>query len=437
MNRLVVIALWSVAAAWAQTTDTLRLSLHDAMTAAGEASYSARSSEASVRESEASVREARGALLPTFTATASNTIRSYNYAANVPPSMLRNMHLDDNLVVLYNVQDARVATRVPLWNYAAWQRLDAAKQSAVVARDNRDVVGSAVESQAAEAWMALAQATASLRIKEQLCDLARKVLAIAQEQKNSGNASQYDVIRAQGQLATAESRLVIARSARSNASLRLARILHKSMDTDMACADTLAEPVMPTTAELQSNLQRALENRAELRSARHLVAAGTKGRDAVKAERLPSLDLAADYGISAYQFDNSEWTGSVAALLTWTIWDGSRRDARKVQQEERLERARLQLDDLQASVEQEVRSAWIDRQAQFDAYASARQREDLAQQEMVIAQEHYASGMAALPDLITAQNNLSLAADARIDALYRYHLARLNFYRATQQLESL
>lgn len=437
MKRLFVIGLWGVAAAWAQVTDTLRLSLHAAMSEASQASYTARSSDAAVRESEASVREARGALLPTLTASASNTIRSYNYAANVPPSMLKNMHLDDNLIVLYNVQDARVATRVPLLNYAAWQRLDAAKQSATVAHDNRDVVSTAVEAQAAEAWLALAQATASLRIKEQLCELARKVLNIAQEQKNSGNASQYDVIRAQGQLATAESRLVMARSVRSNAALRLVRILHKPMDTEIACSDTLFEPVETSSMELQSNLQRALNNRAELRGARHLVSAGTKGRDAVAAERLPSLDLTADYGISAYQFDNSEWTGSVAALVTWTIWDGSRRDARRMQQEERLERARLQLEDLQASVEQEVRAAWIDELAQFDAYRSARQREDLAKQEMGIAEEHYASGLAALPDLITAQNNLDLASDARIDAVYRYHLARLNFYRATQQLESL
>jgi len=421
----------------AQSADTLRFTLHAAMNTAQQSSLSGQTAEATLREAEARVQEAKGALLPTVTATAANSIRSFNFAASQPPKLLANMHLQDNLGVLYNVQDARLSARVSVLNLAAWRRLDAAQQNVTVARENRNVQGSVVSAQAADAWYALARARQSITIKQRLLDLATQIQTIAETQKASGSATQFDVIRAQGQVAVAQAALLQAQTQAQTSSLGLQKILNLSMNSPVATTDTLDDPNEPMVEDLDSVISQALSKREEILAAQQTMVVAEGDQRAISSEALPTIDLAADYGASAYQFDNNEFTGSVSAQLTWSLWDGSRRNARKAQQQERIAKTRIQLQDLRQGIEFEVRSASNNLHASRDAVTISLQREDLARQELALAEERFKAGMSGLPDVITAQNNLSLASDALLDARYRYHQARLSFCKATHQLETL
>jgi len=434
-QTLISIALVAFASVSAQ--DSLRISIQAAMLSAPKNGMQVQMAESRVREAEARVDEAKSALLPSINATASDVIRSYNYASMLPPSMLKGMHLTSNLITLWNVQDARLGTHLTLFNYAAWKRFNFAKENTSASQKDAQVASEQSSVIAADAWLCVARAILAVHSRQHQLELAQQSLQITQQQITAGTVTQFDLIRAQGQIATATANLTAAKGNLQTATIGLQRALGLNMNTQITLSDSLQPPVFDDKASVESFVQQALRDRTEISSAQQKLQIAENETKIIAAEDYPTVDLAADYGASAYQFKSNEFTGTVAVQLTWSIYDGGRRSSRKAQQQEHLTQASIQLDDIKKTVEQEVRRYLSQMSTAKELVKTAQERVSLVNQELNLAQQRFSSGMSGLVDVITAQNNLSLAEDANIDALYQFNQARLYFLKATHHLENL
>ena len=436
MRIFILIATASLCA-WAQT-DSLRVSLHAAMDAARKTGTQGQLAESRVREAQARIDEAKSALLPTFGATASDVIRSYNYAAMLPPSMLKGMHLQSNLIELNHVQDARLNARITLLNFAAWKRFATAKTSSTVAQIEYEAVTDGVAFLAGDAWLNLAKSRALIQSQQNRLQIAMRIDSITNQQIAAGSATQFDLIRSQGLVVAARAAIDLAAGTEQTAEINLQRALGLSMGSHLVLADSLAIPTgMEPEGQVDSLVAHALLERPEIQTAERRIQVAENEASALSAENYPTLDLAADYGASAYQFGSNEFTKTIALQATWSIWDGGRRSSRKVQQSEKIKQATLQLQDARYSIEQEVRTSHAQMLISVKMLATARERSSLAHEELELAQQRFQSGMSGLLDVINAQNNQSLVDDSVIDAIYRYNQAHLYFLKATHHLDTL
>jgi outer membrane protein len=200
---------------------------------------------------------------------------------------------------------------------------------------------------------------------------------------------------------------------------------------------TIADALGPETAagtvpadEAQA-LQAALAHRPELASAAAAERAARLSASAVRAERLPRLDLAADYGLSGINPVDAFPTYNIAVQVSVPVFDGFRREARQEQQQLVAQEARVRSGDVRAQVEAEVRSALLDVASGEDQQQIAAERLRLANEELSQAQERFANGLAGNIEVINAQQNLVRARDAVIEAQAASAAARVSLARAT------
>jgi outer membrane protein TolC len=225
----------------------------------------------------------------------------------------------------------------------------------------------------------------------------------------------------------------VAENQLQQAKLALTRAMGVTPTTAVAIEDALgpATASAAVPADEAAALQAALANRPELRSAAAAERAARLQAGAVRAERLPRLDLAADYGLSGVNLTDAFPTYNLAVQVSVPVFDGFRREARQEQQQLAAAEARVRVADVRAQVQADVRSALLDVATGQDQQRIAAERLRLANEELSQAQERFANGLAGNIEVINAQQNLVRARDAVIDAQAASAAARVSLARAT------
>ncbi len=93
------------------------------------------------------------------------------------------------------------------------------------------------------------------------------------------------------------------------------------------------------------------------------------------------------------------------------LFQGGRVRRRVVQADARLRQQRAQLEDLRARIGYEVRSALLDVQAADQRVRVAKSAADLANQQLVQAQDRFAAGVTSNIEVVQAQEALATATE--------------------------
>jgi outer membrane protein len=180
---------------------------------------------------------------------------------------------------------------------------------------------------------------------------------------------------------------------------------------------------------VQQAIERATQNRPELRSEEKKLEAARIARGASRAERLPSIQAFADYGGNG-AFDSFVATDTVGIQLNVPIFDGGRRSAHARIAESQLHQAEVRAKDVHDQIEFEVRVALdtlTSAQNQLTAAESALQ---LAQEELDLSRLRYEAQVTTQIDVISAQAELASARSRRVDALFAVKSAEIEYRRA-------
>jgi outer membrane protein TolC len=100
-----------------------------------------------------------------------------------------------------------------------------------------------------------------------------------------------------------------------------------------------------------------------------------------------------------------------------------------------LRQERLQLENLRARVEYEIRSALLDVKTSDDEVAVAKQQIDLAAEQLKEAQDRYKAGVSGSLEVVQAQEAVAGANENHIQALYQNNVAKLSLVRALGEAE--
>jgi len=265
---------------------------------------------------------------------------------------------------------------------------------------------------------------------------AQTIYQQALDRFTTGLSARIDMTRSQVELQTQQQRLTSEQAAYAKQKIVLARLIGLSSAQEFILTDAL--PYAPLeNLTLEQAIDLASHNRSDLKAAEAQMHAAEFSRKAAVAERFPTLDFAADYGVIGINPATSHGTFSVEGALRFPIWAGGHSRGDIEQADASLQQHRAEYDDLRARVEAEVRTSFLDLTAAAEQVRVAQSRRALAQDELQQARDRFASGVADTVEVVQAQEVVSSAEQDYIASLNAHNLAKAGVARAAGQAEKI
>ena len=123
-------------------------------------------------------------------------------------------------------------------------------------------------------------------------------------------------------------------------------------------------------------------------------------------------------------------------MLRFPIFQGGRVHGDNLVADSLLASAKQRLEDLRASIDQEVRDAFLDLQDTAQEVSVEKNAVRLATETLQQSRDRFASGVTDNIEVVQAQESLADANDAYIASLYRYNTAKISLARAIGFAES-
>jgi outer membrane protein len=428
-----LIALPLVLAAQAPAAGVpLRLSFGDAVRVASTEAPAVALAALRTDEADARVRQTRAALLPSLSLGGSWLNRTFNsqslgitFPANAPFQF-------PLLIGPFNNYDARLNASQTLFDWSSVVRVRAARTQADGSRAERGVTVETSALTAALAYLRAVRAQAVVAARQADSTIAAELVGLAEAQKAAGVSASIDVTRSRTQLVTAEGLLLVARNQLDRARIDLTRALGIDPATPLAFTDTLTGGLgaAEVPAARDSLVAAGLANRPDLRAELARAGAARQTGAAIRAERLPRLEVAADYGVNGLTVPGAIATRDLALAVSVPILDGFRREARLAEQDAVVRESQVRERDLRQQIAADVDAALLDLHSAQAQQVVAAERLRLADDELAQSRQRFKAGVVGNIEVIDAQSNLIRARDADIDARFAAASAHVSLARA-------
>lgn len=189
-------------------------------------------------------------------------------------------------------------------------------------------------------------------------DTADRLLSSARSRRERGAATEYEVLRAQVEVANSGAALLDARNAESLARIALLDMIGVSQGSAVEPVGTLDDS--DGFAAPEDAARTALEERPEIAAAHAALRIAEENLAAKRADFKPSVDL---FGRGTYENrgtdESSDWEDewTVGLSASYTLFDGFERSGRIRAAEAAVERAKENLRSVEQSVMTEVSTA--------------------------------------------------------------------------------
>lgn len=432
-RALVLAAVFAGATAAAAAEAPQTLSFAQAVSLAAQQNAGVTLAQIRVREADAKVAQNRSAFLPSVTAQAVATDRTFNvlalgFTALLPPGAA----LGDPVVGPVYEAESRLKVSQPLLDIAGWQKWRASKYGVLGARSEQLGAAENAAYNAALAYLRAARAEAVVHAREQDVAIAEDLAGLAGAQLSAGTSPTIDVTRARTQVAAAKGALLVARNQLDRARIDLARAINVDPSTPIALADTLGSGLAASDAPgaADAAVTFALDHRPDLRVEDARLAKARADRTAISTERLPRIDVSGDWGGSGEHYGDSRRTYTYALAVSMPLIDGLKREGRLKEQGDVVRESEVRGKDLRSQVAADVQGALLDLASGLEQLNVAAERLRLADDELVQARDRFTSGVAGNIEVINAQSSRVKAHDADIDARFAVASARAALARA-------
>ncbi len=440
VSRLLVLllALVSAGSLQAQAPVPVRLSFADAVRQATGATHApppvVELAGLRTDESRARVTQARSGLLPSLSLAGSWANRDFN-----PKAQGLNFPGLPKIIGPFDAVDGRVQLRQTILDLSNIARVSAAKGQVTAARAE----GSAtVEASAQNVAIAYARTTRGMAIvaaRRADSALAAELVNLAVAQQQAGVTASIDVTRARVQLSESAGRLILATAQLERNRIDLARALGLDSATPLELTDTLTADLGAADVPIDRDaaVSQGVDTRPDLAAEVARGAAARTAAKAISAERLPRLDITADAGLSGTGPDSVLATNGVSLQITLPILDGFRREGRLAEQRAVARESDVRARDLRLQVAADVDGALLDLRSASAQQMIARERLQLAAQEVSQARQRFQAGVAGNIEVINAQESLVRAREADVDARFAGLAARISLARSVGAARTL
>ena len=387
-----------------------------------------------VRQAHGQSRVVRSVLLPNVNGGLSETVEQLNLAAsgfhfNLPPSLGVSI---PSVVGPFNFFDLRATLTQTVADMTAWNNYRSAKEnlraSELSGKDARDLVVLAVGG----AYLQVTAAAARVASARAQLETANALYTQTSQQHNVGLVAQIDVNRSRIQMLTQRQRLLSLQNDLAKQKINLARMTGLPPNDRYEIADDVPYAAGPAIT-VEDALQQAFRQRSDLKAAEAQVRAAERSRAAARAERLPSLDLSANYGAIGENPSNAHGTFAVVGSLKFPIWQGGRIGGDIEQAGAALTQRQAELADLHGQVESDVRKAYLDMDAARSQVAVAAENLQVTRENLTLTRQRYEAGVSDNVEVVQSQEAVAGAELDYINGVFAHNLAKLSLARAVGQ----
>ncbi|MGB8063840.1 MAG: TolC family protein [Candidatus Sulfotelmatobacter sp.] len=372
--------------------------------------------------------EQLGALLPHVTASPYWADSKINIDELGFSGLASIFHLSPS-VGPYSFFDARAAVTQTLFDWKSISATRAASQSVKSAdytfQDAHDLVVLAV----GYTYLQAIADEARIETEEAQVKSAQALYDQATDQVTAGTSPDIDALRTKVELQTRQQELIQAKNDFAIQKLTVARVIGLNPGQEFELTDK--SPYQPFEAiTVDDALKLAYASRSDYRAATSDLRAAELSRKAAKAGYFPSLSFGADYGAGGINPSNATQIYDVRGTLSIPIFTGGSVHGDVQQADAKLEQSRERLENLQAQIESDVRTALLNLQSSSDRVNVARSNIDLAEQTLVQSTDRFSVGVTDSVEVVQSQESVAAAHEQYISSLYNYNLAKISLIRA-------
>ncbi|MCA9776417.1 MAG: TolC family protein, partial [Candidatus Eremiobacteraeota bacterium] len=286
-------------------------------------------------------------------------------------------------------------------------------------------------------YIQLLEAREATRVSRSDLEVAQRLMELASDQERAGIAAGVDVTRAQTRLAERELQLEQDREKVRTTQRRLLRLTGLPLTGELLLQDDLLHLPNPFPP-VDEAVALAKQNRVEIKVAEEEIALAESRFDKTRTEDDPTLDFVADAGLAGNTpFSNSTFIHNVGLSLNIPLYDGGLTREQSKAAESRIEQARLEREDVEIQVEEDVREAYSLLETSERSMSTAEQSIRLASEELEMARDRFAAGLTNNVEVLAAEAAFTRANYNRLDALGNYDLGLIRLAAASGQPELL
>jgi len=347
-------------------------------------------------------------LYPTFSANGTYTFNQFEveFPVQGPDGMVQQV-----LTIQPQHQlNAALTVSLPLIDIGVWRRIAASKANAEATRAQERATQLEVETTVSRAYYQVLGQEAVLDAAKRTLEIFRKNLEQVQNKVEGGTASQLDVqraraeiARAEGDVASAEYAVVIARRQLSTASL-----------TDPEPATDFVTDDLHSEQPIESWLTRA-GGTPRVQTAQAQQRAATTTVDAAEAAWYPTLTASAQEDFTnATAFTGRSATFKLQATLAWRF-DASLSPSIRAQQAAAYTQ-QVRAERTERAAQDSIFQAWHQVRTSIEKARAARVQIEASQLAAELARDRYAVGAATQLDVLQAEHTAFQAKVASIQA---------------------
>ncbi len=375
-------------------------------------------------KSETQVGQARAAFYPSVTASG-----GYAYITNIPVIELDSIPISfgqsENYSLSVSAQQVLFA-----WGtiYNAYKITDL---SSDIAELNLLRKQQELRYEVADAFYGLLVLDEMVGLSRESLDQLRRHAAAVETRYKAGLVPQFDLLRAQVQVANLKPQVISAENGLKIAREGFKMLLGLDLDTEFVIEGDLE--IIQEDFVLDTLKDIALRERIELKNLKKYRQIAQLGKQIAARANLPAVVAGATYErTKPFGFMGDEWGSDVVFTIGFqmTLFSGFRN--RYAYREATLQKkeAELAYENLQKAVTFEVKQAYLNLQAAGEALETA--QENVAQAEMAfsIIEKRYRSGLATNLEYMDAQLAAQQARTNYLSALKDYYTSRAGVYKA-------
>ncbi|MFO8008792.1 MAG: TolC family protein [Candidatus Brocadiia bacterium] len=287
--------------------------------------------------------------------------------------------------------------------------------------------------QTAQAYYGVLLAARLYEVQEESLRFAEANLRNVVARQEQGVAIRYDRLRAELDVASARAELIRQRNELSRARTGLFRAMGVSQKSEVELTDQLT--YLPMEPNYDEAVREAFMNRPNLFRAELDLRLQQEVLRGLFSEYWPQLEAWGWFRWAKpdpHEQSNIEWDRQWQAGLglTWTLFDGLRREGNIIQQRAVARQSAIELADREQAVLQEVRTALLDLNDASELVDSQRLNLEQANEALRLVTVGAREGVNTELEVLDARAALTRARGDYYQALHSHALARLRYRRA-------
>lgn len=409
--------------------DERTISIEDAIELAYVNNQDLRAAVLELEQAEAALAEARAAFSPVITTSANLTAQEANELLTDTDEDI-DTSLNGLVRVNYDIftSGQRMATVRAAKEQVRLNELEVTRRREVLRLET------------ATLYYDLQESGEQIRINRAFVEEAQQNQRDNELRRQAGTGTQFDVLRADVQLANAQQSLIQSQASQRIARRNLARLLNLPSTVNISATPVIAPENWEDAYErwqltLEDSILLAFQERVELEQQLAQREISTQQARAARAENGPQVGLFADYSWDDL-FDDSSDTYRFGAEFTMVLVDGGAARARARQQEANAEIAEQRFSEQLDQVRFDVEDAYFTLRSNEENVTTARTAIVQATTALELANLRLDAGVGTQLDVLTAQSELTEAEGNWVSAALGYNRALASLQRAVSNLRS-